>query len=84
MGLYLKKYEKRKYAGDSVGQRKFGALDTPLNDLEKALQNFDVDRLNDMAECLFAFNNRHYGPIPMELIWLCLLNLVRHGVWQLW
>ena len=47
------------------GKETLGALDTPLNDLEKkALQNLDVDRLNDMAECLFALNNRHYGSIP--------------------
>lgn len=47
------------------GKETLGALDTPLNDLEKkALENLDVDKLNDMAECLFALNNRHYGPIP--------------------
>ena len=37
------------------GKETLGALDTPLNELEKkALQNLDVDKLNDMAECLFA------------------------------
>ena len=47
------------------GKETLGALDTPINDLEKkALQNLDIDKLNDIAECLFFLNNRHYGPIP--------------------
>ena len=35
------------------GKETLGALDTPINDLEKkALQNLDIDKLNDIAECL--------------------------------
>ena len=55
------------------GKETLGALDTPLNELEKkALQNLDVDKLNDMAECLFALNNRHYGPIPGTYMVMCV------------
>jgi|TARA_X000000368_G_scaffold399885_1_gene371272 hypothetical protein len=55
------------------GKETLGALDTPLNELEKkALQNLDVDKLNDMAECLFALNNRHYGPIPGTYMVMCI------------
>jgi hypothetical protein len=55
------------------GKETLGALDTPINDLEKkALQNLDVDKLNDMAECLFALNNRHYGPIPGTYMVMCV------------
>ena len=33
------------------GKETLGALDTPINDLEKkALQNLDIDKLNDIAE----------------------------------
>ena len=55
------------------GKETLGALDTPINDLEKkALQNLDVDKLKDMAECLFALNNRHYGPIPGTYMVMCV------------
>jgi hypothetical protein len=55
------------------GKETLGALDTPLNELEKkALQNLDIDKLNDMAECLFALNNRHYGPIPGTYMVMCV------------
>ena len=55
------------------GKETLGALDTPINDLEKkALQNLDIDKLNDIAECLFFLNNRHYGPIPGTYMVMCL------------
>ena len=55
------------------GKETLGALDTPLNELEKkALENLDVDKLNDMAECLFELNNRHYGPIPGTYMVMCV------------
>ena len=55
------------------GKETLGALNTPINDLEKkALQNLDIDKLNDMAECLFALNNRHYGPIPGTYMVMCV------------
>ena len=65
MDLYRKIMKRQNMQEIPWGKETLGALDTPLNELEKkALQNLDVDRLNDMAECLFALNNRHYGPIP--------------------
>jgi hypothetical protein len=55
------------------GKETLGALDTPINELEKkALQHLDVDKLNDMAECLFALNNRQYGPIPGTYMVMCI------------
>ena len=55
------------------GKETLGALDTPINDLEKkALQNLDIDKLNDIAECLFFLNNRHYGPIPGTYMVMCI------------
>jgi hypothetical protein len=55
------------------GKETLGALDTPINDLEKkALQHLDLDKLNDMAECLFALNNRQYGPIPGTYMVMCI------------
>ena len=45
---------------------------TSLNELEKnALKNLDVDKINDIAICLFVLNNRKYGPIPGAYMVLC-------------
>ena len=43
-----------------------------LNPLEKsALKNLDMDKMNDLAECLFVLNNRRYGPIPGAYMVMC-------------
>ena len=43
-----------------------------LNYLEKnALKDLDIDKINDLAECLFVLNNRRYGPIPGAYMVMC-------------
>jgi len=43
-----------------------------LNRLEKnALKNLDMDKMNDLAECLFVLNNRRYGPIAGAYMVMC-------------
>ena len=43
-----------------------------LNTLEKnALKNLDMDKMNELAECLFVLNNRRYGPIPGAYMVMC-------------
>ena len=43
-----------------------------LNNLEKnALKDIDIDKMNDLAECLFVLNNRRYGPIPGAYMVMC-------------
>ena len=43
-----------------------------LNNLEKnALKDLDMDKMNDLAECLFVLNNRRYGPIPGAYMVMC-------------
>ena len=43
-----------------------------LNALEKnALNDLDMDKINDLAECLFVLNNRIYGPIPGAYMVMC-------------
>ena len=55
------------------GKQVLGASTTPLNELEKAaLAGLDVDKLNDLAECLFVLNNRRYGPIPGAYMVVCV------------
>ena len=45
---------------------------SPLNRLEKnALKDLDMDKMNDLAECLFVLNNRRYGPIPGAYMVMC-------------
>ena len=45
---------------------------TSLNELEKnALKNLDVDKINDIAKCLFVLNSRKYGPIPGAYMVMC-------------
>ena len=43
-----------------------------LNILEKnAFKDLDMDKMNDLAECLFVLNNRRYGPIPGAYMVMC-------------
>jgi len=43
-----------------------------LNNLEKkALKDLDMDKMNDLAECLFVLNNRRYGPISGAYMVMC-------------
>ena len=43
-----------------------------FNTLEKnALKDLDMDKINDLAECLFVLNNRRYGPIPGAYMVMC-------------
>ena len=43
-----------------------------FNTLEKnALKDLDMDKMNDLAECLFVLNNRNYGPIPGAYMVMC-------------
>ena len=43
-----------------------------FNNLEKkALKDLDIDKMNDLAECLFVLNNRRYGPIPGAYMVMC-------------
>ena len=45
---------------------------TSLNNLERnALKDLDMDKMNDLAECLFVLNNRRYGPIPGAYMVMC-------------
>ena len=54
------------------GKEVMGASLTPPNNLERAaLQDLDVDRLNDLAECLFVLNNRRFGPIAGAYMVVC-------------
>ncbi len=54
------------------GKQVMGASMSPQNGLEKAvLRELDVDKLNDLAECLFVLNNRRYGPIPGAYMVVC-------------
>ena len=54
------------------GKEVLGASATPPNALERAaLNNLDVDKLNQLAEGLFVLNNRHYGPIPGSYMVVC-------------
>ena len=54
------------------GKEVIGASTTPPNQLEiEALAGLDADKLNDLAECLFVLNNRHYGPIAGAYMVVC-------------
>jgi hypothetical protein len=54
------------------GKEVIGASLVPPNALEMAaLRDLDVDKLSDLAECLFVLNNRHYGPIPGAYMVIC-------------
>ena len=44
-----------------------------LNALEKnAFRDLDMEKMNDLAECLFVLNNRRYGPIPGAYMVMCI------------
>lgn len=54
------------------GKEVIGASLVPPNALEMAaLKDLDVDKLSDLAECLFVLNNRHYGPIAGAYMVIC-------------
>lgn len=54
------------------GKQVLGASMVPPNDLEKAaLSEIDIDKINDLAKCLFTLNNRQYGPIPGAYMVVC-------------
>ena len=55
-----------------------------LNILEKnALKDLDMDKMNDLAECLFVLNNRRYGLIPGAYKVMCTKPGEEWGVGQL-
>lgn len=55
-----------------AGKQVLGASRVPPNELEKAaLSGIDMDKINDLAQCLFALNNRKYGPIPGAYMVVC-------------
>lgn len=54
------------------GKQVMGASLAPPNELERAvLKELDMDKLNDLAECLFVLNNRRYGPIAGAYMVVC-------------
>lgn len=54
------------------GKSVMGASASAPNALEQAaLAQLDVDKLNDLAECLFALNNRRFGPIAGAYLVVC-------------
>ena len=54
------------------GKEMIGASSIPPNDLElAAMAGLDIDKINDLAECLFVLNNRRYGPIPGAYMVVC-------------
>ena len=55
-----------------TGKQVMGASLTPPNALEQAvMKGLDMDKINDLAECLFVLNNRHYGPIAGAYMVVC-------------
>lgn len=58
-----------------VGKSVVGTSTLPLNDLEKdVISSLDEDKVNDLAECLFTLNNRHYGPIAGAYVAVCTIE----------
>jgi len=54
------------------GKQVVGASATPANDLEQAImRELDVDKVSDLAKCLFVLNNRRYGPIAGAYMVVC-------------
>lgn len=54
------------------GKEVMGASLEPLNELEKsALGELDLDKINDLSECLFVLNNRRFGAIPGAYMVVC-------------
>ena len=54
------------------GKQVMGASLAPPNALEQAMmKELDLDRINELAECLFVLNNRRYGPIAGAYMVVC-------------
>ncbi len=54
------------------GKQVLGASLAEPNALEKAVMaGLDIDKINDLAQCLFVLNNRHYGPIAGAYMVVC-------------
>lgn len=54
------------------GKEVLGASSIPPNELERAaLLDLDVDKLNQLAECLFVLNSRRYGAIAGAYVVVC-------------
>jgi hypothetical protein len=54
------------------GKEVMGASTTQPNPLEiAAMGGLDVDKINELAECLFVLNNRRYGPIAGAYMVVC-------------
>lgn len=55
------------------GKQVLGAAAAIPNKLERAaLMDLDINKINDLAECLFVLNNRRYGPIPGAYMVVCV------------
>jgi len=55
------------------GKQVLGANTEPPSLLEAAMLNgLDIDKLNDLGECLFFLNNRRYGPIAGAYMVMCV------------
>ena len=55
------------------GKQVMGAVAAAPNGLERAaLLDLDINKINDLAECLFVLNNRRYGPIPGAYMVVCV------------
>jgi hypothetical protein len=66
------------------GKQVMGATAAAPNTLEEAaLAGLDIDKLNDLAECLFVLNNRRYGPIPGAYMVVCVKPSAQWCVGQL-
>jgi len=66
------------------GKEMLGASVIPPNALEKAsLGELDIDKLNELAECLFVLNNRRYGPIAGAYMVVCVEQESKWCVGQL-
>ena len=54
------------------GKSVLGASSIPPNALEKTVMSeLDVEKVNDLAKCLFTLNNRRYGPIAGAYVVVC-------------
>ena len=67
-----------------LGKHVMPALAGSPNQLEATvLEGLDVDRLHQLAECLFTLNNRRFGPIPGAYVVMCVEAGKRWCVGQL-
>jgi hypothetical protein len=54
------------------GKEVLGASAVPPNQMERmALADLDVDKLNQLAECLFVLNGRRYGAVAGAYLVVC-------------